>query len=427
MKKYTAVSVAAAAVMALSCAAYSGQNDMLLEKLVEKQVITDAEARQLSIESLEQERADVMSGKSQTLPLWLQNISMKGDFRLRHQIDWDSSKTFPRIRERIRLRTGFNTRVSESLKVGFGLATGSEKFTDTTLTVSTRTGTGSLTGTSIIDAEPTSTNHTFGNGFSKPVLLVDYAFLEYTPFSWVKVTGGKMNNPIWYATDLLWDGDINPDGFAVSLKKETIPEKLSFFFNGAWFVFNEKNSSANNPDVYIGQLGPQWSATEKIKVKAAVAYHVYSVNGKDTGFYGTPAFDYTAMNPSLNVTLAEIAGPYSLDIFGDTASNSDSKPTSDKAASAYGIKFGDTRITKFGQWQLSYLQRRIEANAWLSKLGDSDAYGGATNSSGYEAILTMGLTNNATFGIDYYAMDKISGATKTTAKSLIQCDVVYKF
>lgn len=416
-----------AVALFISAASHASQLDTLLDKLVEKQVITDGEARLISIESLEQERADVMSGKSQTLPLWLQNISMKGDLRLRHQIDWDSSKNYPRIRERLRLRTGFDTRVSENLKAGFGLATGSEKFTDTNVTVSTRTGSGSLTGSSIIDAEPTSTNHTFGNGFSKPMIMVDYAFLEYTPYSWIKVTGGKMKNPIWAPTDLLWDTDINPDGFAVCLNKDMVPEKLSLFFNGAWFVFNEKNSSSNNPDAYIGQFGPQWSATDKIKIKAAVAYHAYSVSGKDTGYYGIPAFDYTAMNPSLNISIAELAGPYSLDIYGDSSSNSDKKATSDTAASAYGIKFGDAKIAKFGQWQLTYVQRSVETNAWLNKLGDSDAYGGATNSKGYEATLTVGLTKNTVLGMDYYAMDKIKGATATTPKSLLQCDVVYKF
>ncbi|MHB9154842.1 MAG: putative porin [Endomicrobiales bacterium] len=368
----------------------------------------------------EEARQILVSGESKALPSWIQNLTIKGDLRLRHQLDWDSSRNFARTRERLRLRTGFETRVKENMKAGFGLATGSEKILNKTVTA------GSVAGDAIVDAEPASTNHTFSNGFGKPMLMVDFAYLEYTPCNWLKITGGKMKagTPLWNPTDLLWDTDINPDGVAVTLSRK-VSESLGFFLNGGWLIMNELNTTADDPDVIIAQPGFSWKPSEKITLKAAVAYQQLNVNGKNTGYYGTPAFDYLGMNPGFNISVNELVGPYSLALFGDMIQNGDSKPAADKAGSAFGLLFGDEKLSTFGQWQATFIQRRLETNAWLAKLGDSDAYGGAVNSQGYEAIVTLGLTKSASLGFDYYQMDAITGAS--VPKSLLQIDLVYKF
>ncbi len=38
-------------------------------------------------------------------------------------------------------------------------------------------------------------------------------YLQWHPYDWVTLTGGKMRNPL-YTTDILWDPDINPEGAA---------------------------------------------------------------------------------------------------------------------------------------------------------------------------------------------------------------------
>ncbi|OGS22815.1 MAG: hypothetical protein A2314_03925 [Elusimicrobia bacterium RIFOXYB2_FULL_50_12] len=393
---------------------YAGEADMLINKLAEKGIITYGEAQQIMTESNEEARKKLAKGEVGTIPGWIQNISMKSDLRLRHQGDFDSTKSFPRIRERMRLRVGFSTRMIESAEAGFGIATGGE---------TTTTG-----GGAVYDTEPTSTNHTFANGFAKAQLMVDYAYIKYAPAGWLTVTGGKMKagTHVWNPTDLLWDGDINPDGVAATAATK-VAENTGVFLTGAWLTFNESNTAADDPDAYIIQPGFTWKPTDRISVKGALAFQKLNVNGKLAGpNYGTPAFDYVATNPSLDVKFSEIAGPYALGIFGDSVSNGDSGPSSDKSGGAYGLEFGHAKLDSLGQWQVKYIKRELQQNSWLNKLGDSDAYGGAVNSTGYEIIVNFGLTKATSFGIDYYAMDLINGAVKAP-KSLVQFDLVHKF
>jgi len=393
---------------------YAGEADMLTNKLAEKGIITYGEAQQLMTESEQEARKKLARGEVSAIPAWIQNISMNGDLRLRHQGDFDSSKSFPRVRERMRLRVGFSSRMKELMEAGFGIATGGE--------------TTAIGGGSVYDAEPTSTNHAFANGFAKAQLMVDYAYIKYAPFSWLTVTGGKMKSGthVWNPTDLLWDTDINPDGIAATLKQEIAPN-VGIFFTGSWLTMNEANTAADDPDAYILQPGVSWKATEKISLKAALAFQKLNVNGKVAGpLYGTAPFDYVATNPSLDVAFSELVGPYTVGVFGDAVSNADAAPAADKSGSAYGIKFGHAKVSSFGQWEVRYIRRELQQNAWLNKLGDSDAYGGAVNSGGYEALATLGLTKSAGLCIDYYVMELINGTAKTP-KSLVQLDLVYKF
>jgi hypothetical protein len=391
----------------------AGELDLLVNKLADKGVITYGEAQTILIQTKEETRKELAKGQIETLPLWIQNLAIKGDLRLRYQEDTDKSKNFTRQRERLRLRLGFETRVIENVKAGFGLATGQ---------LTTASG-------DVYDKEPTSTNYTFGNGFSKPTCMVDYGFLEYTPYNGVVLTGGKMKagTQRWQASDLLWDTDVNPDGVALNLNKDVnvLNSAVNLFFNTSWLILNELNADIVNPEMYIFQ--PGFKISQGIfSLKAAVALENFNVINKNTGYYGTPTFDYKNISPSVELGIKEI-GKYCLNIFGDTTKNTNSKVKTDKNASAYGLRFGDEKIQKFGNWQLTYMLRKIEKNAWLNKLGDSDAYGGENNSKGYEGILNFGLTSNTSLALDYYSMDKIIGKTSTTKKTVLQVDVVCKF
>ncbi|MDD3064864.1 MAG: putative porin, partial [Endomicrobiaceae bacterium] len=163
--------LAAAVVATMSCSAFADFSS-LANLLAEKGIISYGEAQTLSTESKEEAKMKLASGKSELVPLWVQNMTFKGDVRIRTQYDWDASNQ-ARLRERLRLRMGIETRPVEKIKLGFGLATGS---------LSSSTGK---------DADPSSTNHTF-EYMNKSPLFVDYAYIQYDPSEWLVVRGGKV-------------------------------------------------------------------------------------------------------------------------------------------------------------------------------------------------------------------------------------------
>ena len=47
-----------------------------------------------------------------------------------------------------------------------------------------------------------------------------------------------------------------------------------------------------------------------------------------------------------------------------------------------------------------YLYRRLEKDAWIDTLPDSNAFEGKTGIKGHEGKVTFGLTKDTTFGFD---------------------------
>ena len=120
-------------------------------------------------------------------------------------------------------------------------------------------------------------------------------------------------------------------------------------------------------------------------------------------------------------------------LFGEYIHSFD--PDTDRDGWATGFKFGDKKVQKNGQWQAKYIYRRLERDAWVDFLPDSDAYDGDTNVKGHEVIFEYGLAKNVTLGLDYYYMEPIKTLPGVSDHSLgpdneqqvVQVDVVTKF
>lgn len=403
---------------------FAGEIDLLTNKLAEKGIITYGEAQQIMTESKEEARKELAAGKSLTVPTWSQNIMMSGDLRLRQQDDWNSAKNFIRVRDRVRLRLNFDTRLSENFKAAFGFATGSTAVDSTTVS-----NTDELSG-NIIDANSGSANSTF-TGFGRLPLQLNLAFLEYDPsvcgFN-AAITVGKMRQgtQVWNATDLLWEPSMNPDGAAIKISKN-INSEMTVSLIGSHLVINQLNSAVSNPSADIGELTYVWDA-DAFRVKLGVAQQNLDVANKSCGlYYGTPTFNYDVMSESFDLTWKNVIGSNNIAVIGDVASNSNTTPKSDTGASCYGVRIGADSVAGFGQWQLVALSRRLEANSWLNKLGANDPYGAANNSTGSQEQLNMGLSKALTLAFTYFKYDKINGANSTTPQDIFQSDLIYKF
>lgn len=394
--------------------------DILVEKLVQKGILTETDAREILQEVKEASRTERQKVVRETaealrkenggfmvdLPAWVRNTTFKGDLRLRYQFN-DGSDTADRHRGRYRLRLGATTRISETIRVGFGLATGS--------------------------SDPRSTNQSMGNSFETPDIRLDYAFAAWQPVSWLGVLGGKFKNPLWRPSDLLWDSDINPEGVAAQLNWKTGPTLDLFLNTGVWML-DERSGDENDPIMYVFQPGVQVHFGPRVWLKQALTlYEFDNVEGtvldhtsgtNSLTRSGVLARDYDALawSGELGVTTGLAAVPFTA-LFGDYVTNR--RTSSDDDGWLLGWKVGHKKVRKKHQWQVKALYRRLERDAWPDIFPDSDAYGGQTNVKGFEGVLQYGLEDNVSLALDYYYMKRIRGKSRT--ENLLQVDMNVAF
>ncbi|MEW6170609.1 MAG: putative porin [Candidatus Omnitrophota bacterium] len=411
MKKFlTAILLCNFATLSLGIHySYAGEIDILLQKLVEKGVLTAGEAQQIKTETKEQVKKEITQGKSSSLPEWVQNIKFKGDFRLRYQYDYakhlPGNTQTPRNgqhRGRIRLRVGMDTKINEKLKVGVGIATGTT-------------------------TDPRSTNITLGGSFSKKSIILDYAYAEYVAFNWLTLLGGKFKNPLWEPGDLIWDTDITPEGFTALFTHKLTPS-TTLFATGGVMLLGEAAADESDPSMYVVQAGVVQSLFgESISLKGALSYHEFSgLKGKTlTASSGTntlrPAaaggglqFDYENLTPVLEIGFKEplkkigVNLPY-LAFFAEFVKNLEKSVKVRDSGWMAGVKFGAEKVAKLGDWQFKYNYSKLGRDAILDILPDSDRYGGRTGIKGHEAMFDFGLAKNIWLGIDYYYNEYLKG------------------
>jgi hypothetical protein len=195
-----------ASIIALAAASAGGANaqsgDALLNKLVQKGVLTQQEASDLKKES---DAGFDKAYRSRTgLPDWVTQLKFHGDLRGR----WDFIKTDneapgaaepnkDRSRLRYRFRAGATVQMKDALELGF-------RFTS-----AEPNGFG---------GDPISGNSSFQDNGSKKFVYIDLAYGKWTPINtepWLlSATIGKMENP-FVVSDMVFDPDYTPEGIGL--------------------------------------------------------------------------------------------------------------------------------------------------------------------------------------------------------------------
>ncbi|MFA6384680.1 MAG: putative porin [Candidatus Omnitrophota bacterium] len=408
--------------------AFAGEIDILVNKLVEKGVLSQGEAQQVVTEAKEEARAEIAQGKNEVLPKWLQTTKFSGDMRLRYQGETKTGSKH-RDRGRFRLRYGFEMKPNELMKVGFKMATGENKTNG---------------------PEQTSTNQSFTNSFQNVPIWVDQAYVEYKPFGNrdlavlkdMKLTGGKFANP-FYTTDMVWDGDINPEGGYVQFTP-SYGAAWNTFFTFGFLPLGESSSDSNDPFLFAMQGGVAGNINAR-PYKFGVSYFNYeNIKGMAWNTYSA---NYTpTINNSLDGTLLkydfnilEIIGEYSpmdltfagntmpLTIQGDYAKNLADGDIKDDTAWLAGLKMGKAKDK--GAWELYWNYRQIGKDAVIATINDSDFHLGGVASKGNKFGLTYAVMPNSTLGCAYFITDPYKSIQTGTSKhiDLYQIDWVTKF
>lgn len=425
MRKIMSIALKAVfAVMLFSKGVYASEIDILLDKLVEKNVLDGYEAQEIRIGTQEEVKKEISRGEHKTLPMWLQMVTISGDVRLRYQYSDNENLAYTRQRGRYRLRLFVNGKINEKVFTGFGFASGE-------------------------NSDPRSTNQTFKDNFGKKNVYIDYVYAEYYPYEWLSIMGGRNKNPIWMTNDMLWDADINPEGF--NLKAEAAPNsatKLSTL--GGFFILNEIANSYKDPYVlYIQQTLSHRNDANTFAFKSGVTYYDFrNIKDNSTLNYRPSITDGYQQSNSVsggkyqkNYRVANIdvelkynlVDPVSLPLVNRSINhigffssyNLNTAIGNARNGWIVGFRFGQEKVEDAGEFQFVYSYRKLEADSWLDTYPDSDFYGGSTNVKGNKFTLTTGILRAFALNFNYFISKPVKGTLKK--EKLFQADVNLKF
>jgi hypothetical protein len=441
--KFAAMAASAAAVALYSHSAQAQSADALLDKLVDKGILSTKEANELRDETDAGFRKayQVKSG----MPDWVNSLKLNGDFRGRYEHFSSENDAFiDRSRFRYRLRLGLVATIKDNFEVGLRL-TSSEP-------------TGSFGG------DPISGNTTFQDNGSKKFVYVDLAYGKWsfvnTKSLTESITIGKMENPFVFS-DMVFDGDYTPEGAGYNATFR-LNDKHSFKLNAGAFVLDELGSDSKDPWMYGAQV--RWDATWSTRIATTMGLAglnmvnensltngaVPAINRGNSRNAGTGAlannYNPIVADAALTYTFVDgipmvYAAPFPVRFTGEYMNN---LAASDReTAWAVGVTFG--KSGKKGLWEVGYRFKDLGGDAWYEEFTDSDfgayyqgtfpnsgsgaGYGSGTNVRGHVVKASYTPFDALTLGITYFRthlIDEAPGGSKSDMTRL-QADAVWKF
>ncbi len=341
---------------------------------------------------------------------WYEKIELKGDFRHRHELIQEEEKE-DRNRWRIRFRLSLEADVSESWSVSTRFATGSD--------------------------DPVSTNQTLTEGFATKGFHLDRAYFDFHPakVGGLHIVGGKMGLPFAKVqkTELIWDGDLSPEGAALKYESKA-SGKLDVLFSAGFFYITERKSE---DDTYMGgaQLGIDVKTTDETHLMIGGGYYDYrQVEGfegvyDEADFFGNTSYDDDGTDLyQWDYNLFEVLGEFgvvmekiSISVYGNFVTNTgaDSLGT--------GWLFGGTMSHGKGKggFKLYANYRELERDAVLGVYTDSDFLGGGTDGKGLEVGASYGIAGKAALALTYF-LDK-KGIEEEIDYKRLQADLELEF
>lgn len=444
--------------------ARAGEVDVLIQKLVEKNVLSPAEAQIILDETKVQVSKDLAQAKSLSVPEWTQRIKWGGDVRFRTQGDWGkpvaTSNNNPaslknqRIRERIRGRFYMEGKANDFTYAGVRFAGG--------------------------DVKSNSTNDTIDSYFNKKYAAFDQYYIRFEAppdlvraygqyFSDVKLWLGKFQNP-FESSELVWDTDINPGGIALQYTSPDIKigplPAFNIYTNDGMFWLDEMVASNADPLLFVLQTGLKTDTFGPLGSTLNVAASIYNfsnLKGKTPGTSGTAssvsamtntrnkagayAYEYDVFDLLLqldNTKVMDMEFPHGF--YADLIHNP-SVPDNGTGA-LVGAYIGKKKIKVPGDWKARAEWRYIERDSIPDFMPDSDFYGfgtftagqtglnagnnglpkeNGTNGKGINLAFDYQLLKNTTVSLEYYWMKPIKSWDKTNPWNEAQFDVVTKF
>jgi len=334
---------------------------------------------------------------------WTDTIRWKGDFRYRYE-SFDIENRPNRDRNRIRARAALIADVTPTIEVGLGLASGGD--------------------------DPVSSNQTLGGGGSTKDLRIDLAYFDWNGLKDTHVYGGKFSNYIHRAgkNALLWDGDWRPEGTGIKWNNGML------FANGlgTWI---ESDSNKDQSFAYLTQLGINLPIGDNFKLTTGVGYHNFDTKGSGSYFGDDDDFFGNSFDPVTNTYLydyqeLEFFADLGFDLFGYPAllfGNYVQNQAVDDNDTGWAVGFKYGAAKNKGEWQFGYVYQRLEADAVLGLLTDSDFGGGGTNSKGSIIKGSYAIYKNFNANLTYFINDVGLDLEDPIDFKRLQLDLSFKY
>ena len=295
----------------------------------------------------------------------IEKITVKGDLKYRYENIKTQGKP-DRERSRVRARISGIAKPTKDIELGIGLASGG--------------------------SDPVSTNQTLGSGGTSKGVVLDLAYLSWELGNGFSVLGGKFKN-VFYRPEkntMMWDGDYNPEGLAVTYNRGPI-------FVNTGLNWLESDSKVDDP---IAMLGLQIGYAAEIKSSAltiGAGFYDFPVKerevfrGDNDDFFGN-SFLCTDSEALLGCTYNH--DYEEIEVFAHLQTSLANQPTTfyadyvhNRGASdqnkglEVGLIFG--KASEPASWQIGYSYRDLEADAVFGAVSESDVGGGGTDVKGH--------------------------------------------
>lgn len=470
MKHTTKLALAAASALAATVAApgtaQAQTADALIDKLIEKGILTSKEGQALR-EETDKDFTRAYQAKS-GLPDWVTALRIGGDVRLRYDgiyMDPDNGgvNSVDRNRLRYRMRVGITATMMDDMEVGLRFTSAENKSTG-------NNGMG----------DPISGNDTLTSNGSKKPLWIDLAYAKWQMLNrpdWsATFIGGKMENPFVF-DEVVFDGDYTPEGLGFQLGY-TVNDRHALKLNTGLFSLAEVAASSHDAYLFGAQL--RWEANWNQHFASSLGLSGLAFSDKqnlthaaaganpnvpDVSRGNTRVSSVGALTSSFNPIIVDGSVTWTRESFpfypgafpikfmaeyinnpGASANLATSPIGPGKTrGEAYNIGMQLGKSGKRGTWDLIYKWKWLESNYMFEEMVDSDhgawyqaspfvggggtGYGAGTNLRGHYMRAAYSPYDSLTLSVTYYLfglIDKPAGASSSTA-GRIQIDAAFKF
>lgn len=268
-------------------------------------------------------------------------LDVSGDMRVRQEWNYGSARDRSRSAVRARLRASYA--VSDKFTIGTQIATGDPD-------------------------DPNSTDVTLGSFVDDFAVSLDQAWVRYTSGGFAAYAGKFPQ--IFQRTDMLWDGDVSPQGAALTYGAKLGEAKLDA--RAIYFVIDEA-AAARDSDMLGGQLALSAPLAADFKAGVTGSYYHYrlgSVAGADAGDFrgnllagGRYLSDFHLVEGIGTLNWTGLSDRWPLSFTADYVRNLGAAVSGD---TAFNLELAAGRVSKAGDWRLAYNYSEVEVDSVLA-------------------------------------------------------------